>query len=266
MIKVVNGKKLALEKERTLKQKVRLLNQREINPAMAVLFFENDRAGRLYSKLKQEAGKRIGIRVIRMPVNSKRQLKNMLVMFSKDKKIDGIVVQYPGLGWAKKILMSKNKFIFWWQKLIKRIPRHKDIDGLRDDSGFDMGAVKAVEEILKRYAQKGRAAIVGAKGFTGRKIITRLDRLGYVVKGLDIRDDLKIEAGKADILITATGVKNLIKSEMVKKGAMVIDLGWPEAEVDFEAVKKRAGVITPVPGGVGPLTVVNLLENLVNKW
>jgi len=119
--------------------------------------------------------------------------------------------------------------------------------------------VKAVEKILYKFKldRAGKHIVVVGRGMIGRQLAARFEVQELSSKDKNLQEKVK----EADVLITACGRQGLIKA--VKPGAIVIDLGWPKGDVDFAAVKNIAGWITPVPGGVGPVTVICLLENLV---
>ena len=142
---------------------------------------------------------------------------------------------------------------------------------MQDDSQFISPLVKAVLEVLKRAGKylpndhDSEVVIVGYKGFEGRKIYRVLKEMGYKVSGIarNTKDfESKIES--ADLIISATGVAGLIKAKMVKKGSVLIDIGFPGGDIEKEAYKK-ASFVSPVPGGVGPMTIICLLENLIDN-
>ncbi len=188
----------------------------------------------------------------------------MIEFLNKDKDIHGIVMQRPGMLWGKKHGMSRDSFEVWWEEIVKKIELAKDVDGLREDSSFTLAAVKAVTHFDEDI--KGEVVVVGSKGLMGRRLVEFLSKDSSLkVCGVDLKDDLSIVLKKADIVISATGKKGLIKKEMVKDKVVVIDMGWPRGDVDFDEVVKKAKLITPVPGGIGPLTVVSLLESLVDS-
>ncbi|MFH0943016.1 MAG: bifunctional 5,10-methylenetetrahydrofolate dehydrogenase/5,10-methenyltetrahydrofolate cyclohydrolase [Candidatus Beckwithbacteria bacterium] len=246
MTLIIDGVKLALAKEAQLKEAKGL--------KLKILVYADDQAGRLYSRLKQEAGKRLGIEV-------ETSYEDKLEDWSQDPAVQGIMVQRPGLAWAKKKGMTENEFESWWQVLINKIDRKKDVDGLRDDSPFIQATVRAVEEILqsiKYDTSQGKTVIVG-KGMVGKKLSQRLSALNISSRSKDLGATTKI----ADLLVSVCGREKIIREEMVKDGAVVIDVGWPKGEVDFETVKLKTKAITPVPGGVGPVSVICLLENLI---
>lgn len=125
-------------------------------------------------------------------------------------------------------------------------------------------AVVSVLESAKVDLAGKRIVIVGSRGFVGEPLFDYLRGQGLNVAGVDKETkNLAAVTREAGILISATGVPNLIKKEMVKEGAAVIDVGYPKPDIDFERIKKIASFITPVPGGVGPLTVISLLENVL---
>ncbi|MEK7513781.1 MAG: bifunctional 5,10-methylenetetrahydrofolate dehydrogenase/5,10-methenyltetrahydrofolate cyclohydrolase, partial [Patescibacteria group bacterium] len=231
------------EKEAQLKPKVKP------GTKLAILVFKDDQAGQVYSRLKQEAGKRLGIEVITSSDTGK------LTEWNQDELIQGVMIQRPGY--------RGKEFEKQWAQLVETIVPSKDVDGLRENSPFIQATVRAVEVILKTvpFRNGTEKIVVVGRGMVGRKLAVRL-------KGLELssRDkDLKNKTREADILISCTGREKLITAEMVKPGATVIDVGWPKGDVDFAVVKNVAGAITPVPGGVGPVTVVCLLENLANS-
>lgn len=238
MVKIIDGEKLAREKEALLKPRVKP------GTKLAILVFDDDRAGQVYSRLKAEAAGRLGIEVI------KSNDPAMIPKWNQDDSIQGIMIQRPGY--------RGKEFEEQWVKLVSQIDPKKDVDGLRDDSPFIQATVRAVESLIK---DKNKKIVIVGRGMVGRKLAARLQGLELSSKD----KDLKTKTKTADILISCTGREKLITAEMVKPGATVIDVGWPKGDVDFDQVKKVAGAITPVPGGVGPMTVICLLENLVNS-
>lgn len=262
---IVDGNKLALEKEGELKKKIKSL---KIKPKLVVLVLANDKAGLLYSELKKQAAERIGIDLRRVIVETGEELFEQVRRYSLDETVDGVVVQYPGFKVVRELAIE-------WDKLVSLIDKEKDVDGLRDDSEFELGAVKAVVELVcenlplllpLRSGNSGSSiVVVGAKGFVGKRMVEAFKDKNFRVVGVDKDDDLVSECKRADILVSCTGKTGIVTKEMVKDGAMVIDVGWPKGDVCFDEVYKQASLITPVPGGIGPLTVVYLLENLVNS-
>lgn len=235
MAEIIDGVKIAREIEARLKIPTPA-------PCLAVLVFKDDAAGQLYARLKAEAARRLGIKFIQS------EDETIIGKWNQDDSIHGILIQRPAY--------RGEKFEAHWQELVNKIAPQKDVDGLRPDSPFVPATVRAVELILKSIAAAGKMLIIG-RGIIGRALAKRLN-----AKSISSKDkNLEVESRKADILITACGRGNLIK--IVKPGAVVIDVGWPKGDVDFDSVKAVVRAITPVPGGVGPVTVVCLLENLL---
>lgn len=252
--KIIDGEELAYQKEVKLAKKVAKLKSKGKELILAIIVFRVDKAGQLYSRLKQEMGERVGIQVKIYIVETNEQAKALVKKLSGNQKLGGIVVQYPGGQLVKKLEVD-------WEGIVSLIDKKKDVDGLRKDSKYQQATVKAVGEILP--LRSGNIVVVGAKGFVGKRLVEYLKKKGHKVRAIDIGDDLVTECSKADLLISATGQANLIGPKCIKKGAVVIDVGWPRGEVQLEKVVKKVRAITPVPGGVGPLTVVSLLENLI---
>jgi methylenetetrahydrofolate dehydrogenase (NADP+)/methenyltetrahydrofolate cyclohydrolase len=209
---------------------------------LGIIVFDDDAAGQVYSRLKAEAAQRIGIKIIKSNHDS------VIEKWNQDKSVHGILIQRPGY--------RGEEFEKYWERLVLKIAPEKDVDGLRPDSKFLPATVKAIERILESLSARGEILIVG-RGVIGRALSKRLN-----VKNISSHDpNLNSLCQTADILISACGREGVIKT--VKPGAVVIDAGWPKADVDFAAVRETAQVVTPVPGGVGPVTVISLLENLL---
>jgi methylenetetrahydrofolate dehydrogenase (NADP+) / methenyltetrahydrofolate cyclohydrolase len=201
-----------------------------------------------------------------------------------------------GVGESQKFFEDGNKKSFsfkdWWQQLVQTIDISKDVDGLhpdtlaaiKDGTWQEQGRVlpatcQAVLEILEQagvlapkkvggQASIPRFTIIGRSDLLGKPLYFELKNRGYQAellgkKELQARVDRKSYLKETDVLVSATGVNKLITAEMIKDGAVVIDVGEPMPDVDFESVKQKASFITPVPGGVGPMTVVSLLANCV---
>src|SRR3989344_5000265 len=253
MVFVVDGKKLAEAKEKELKG-------REIKAQLVSIVLKDDSAGQLYTRLKKEAAGRIGVHFVveNVPKFSVDALLPVIEKYSKDGETAGIIIQRPGGLWRQEQSLDRAKFEADWNQLVAAIAPEKDVDGLRPDSKFTMATVKAVEAILESVKAKGKIVVVGSAGLVGRILVKKLKATGVDLE----TKDLAAVTSQADILISATGQAGLVKADMVKKGAVVIDVGWSKAGVDFEAGVQKAAGITPGPGGVGPLTVICLLENL----
>ncbi len=269
MVQIFDGQKLAQEKEKKLQEKVVAFQKKfGVTPKLASIIVGDDQASHLYLGLKEKAAKRVGILFEKKAFPAEADEKEIYKAFkdlNQDDEVHGIIVQMP---------LPKKFDPFW---LVSKIDPEKDVDCLTPEnlgllvSGkpfFLPATVKAVMEIIKRSKKKiqgSRVVIVGAGNLVGKPLALHLNNLGATVTVCDeFTKNLGESTKQGDILVSATGVPGLIKKEMVKERAVVIDVGSPKAEVDFEGVKKVASLITPVPGGVGPLTVVCLLENLLD--
>ncbi len=254
-----DGKQFAQNKEKELKAKVGKL---KVKPQLVTVLVGNDKASVIYTKLKADAAKRVGINFVVKKFDAKvepQEIMNLIEKLNSDKKVNGIMVQLPlPLAFKKQT-----------PKILKTISKEKDVDGLVSGSPFTPAAVKAVMQILDvathslPYFGK-KAAVIGAKGTVGAKIVKELQKLGFKVCECEIDTrDLYAKLHQLDVIVSATGEPGLIKGEMVKEGVIAIDVGAPVGDLD-KLVGERASFVTPVPGGVGPVTIVNLLENLVD--
>lgn len=205
-----------------------------------------------YVRLKREMGERLGVMITVLFAKNPGELKNIVVDANNDETVDGILVQLPISGATGEDV----------EEILCSINPMKDIDGLNPKSRFIPAVVRATERVMEIFNldQEQTIAVVGSLGRVGKRMRERLVDLGYEVAGFDKGDTLT-ELSKFDVVISATGVGGLIKEEMVKDGFVGIDLGYPTGDFSKEAFDK-ANKITPVPGGVGPLTVVSLYENL----
>jgi len=191
---------------------------------------------------------------------------------NNDPTLDGIMIQLP---------LGSNVNDFDREKIISTIDSSKDVDGMKEGSGFTAPVVLAVLRALKEagnyleLSSKSLSILVlGSHGFVGRKIMnnlvdrergTKLTGLGnYELMGIDIEsiNRLKDEVKRADVVITTTGTSGLISADWVKNSFVGIDVGAPDAEF-AEGCSEKASFMTPVPGGVGPLTISYLLGNLL---
>ena len=253
MANIFDGRQLATAKEAKLKEEVSLLKQKGITPKLVSIVVGDDSASKLYVSLKKKAAEKIGARLEIKKFQasiSVDQLIKLIKNLNNGKSVHGVMVQLP----LPSNFSEKDR-----DQIINSISAKKDVDGMGDDSPFLTPVVKAVIEVIRqanKYLPTDREAnvlVVGAGGFIGKKIVK-------VLKEMDYR--IKKETLQADILISATGEPELIKKDMVKEGAVVIDVGAPIGDVDKE-VYQKASFITPVPGGIGSVTIACLLENLV---
>ena len=271
---IIDGKAIATKRLEELGRKVVRLR---VKPKLAAIIVGDDPGSEMYVRMKAKRAGEVGIvsEVIRFKTNvSGSELIKQIQELNDDRTVTGILVQLPLPG-------SLNT-----EEVLQAINPKKDVDGLTGKSQFLPATVKAVliclESALEIDAKQNRAivqnglanylkgkitTVIGQGKLVGKKLADYLEGKGLRVRRCDINTrDLSLVTREADVLVVATGVSNLIKADMVKPGAIVIDCGAPKAEVDFDEVSKVALAITPVPGGVGPLTVVSLLENTLEAY
>lgn len=292
---VFDGKKFARQKEKALKiETKRLTKKLGFRPKLVAIMVGDNPASQLYLRKKSEAARRIGIELEKkeFPAHTKPdKIISFINSINADPKVAGVMVQLP----LPKELGVKSQEL----GVLDSIEPSKDVDCLTSENlgrlminqpRFLPATVKAVLETiyyafsrccnsdqhpvlirfehrdfedLRGFLRGKDAVVVGAGRLVGMPLVVVLSNLGATVticrsKTKSLADFTK----RADILVCATGVPGLIKKAMVKKGVVVVDVGALKAEVDFAQVKKVASFITPVPGGVGPMTVICLLENV----
>jgi methylenetetrahydrofolate dehydrogenase (NADP+) / methenyltetrahydrofolate cyclohydrolase len=206
-----------------------------------------------YVRLKREMGERLGVSVRVCVANGPDEVVKLIRESNTDTSINGILVQLPILGVDKDSLID----------ILSEIDPDKDVDGLNPKSSFVPAVILAVEKVLDESGidnMEEAVAVVGSAGMVGRRIVNYLEEIGYAVSGFEQGDDLSL-LSDFDVVIGATGEEFVIRENMVKPGFVAIDLGYPRPNFEAQAVVK-ARFATPVPGGVGPLTVVGLYVNL----
>ncbi|NOX15478.1 MAG: bifunctional methylenetetrahydrofolate dehydrogenase/methenyltetrahydrofolate cyclohydrolase FolD [Epsilonproteobacteria bacterium] len=269
---LIDGKALSQKIRLNVKKEIDVLDSIGITPGLAVILVGDDPASKTYVSMKEKACEEAGIYSIvhKMPSSiSQDKILEILDMMNHNDYIDGILVQLP---------LPKN---INTTKIIEAINHEKDVDGFhpfnvgRLVSGLDsfvpctpLGVIKMLEEY--KIDPKGLdICIVGASDIVGKPLLNLLLNAGATVDICHIHTkDLKAHTQKADVVIVGVGKVNLITKEMVKDGAIVIDIGINRlkngklvGDVDFENVAPKCSHITPVPGGVGPMTIAMLLEN-----
>ena len=250
--KIFDGRAAAAEIEERLAQVVAGMDKK---PKLVSIVVGDDKASHLYVDLKGEAAKRVGIDFEKVEYKNIDGLIDRIEDLNKDRSVAGIMVQMP----LPDIVRHKT------MEVVSAIAPEKDVDGLTGKSKFLPATVKAVLKILDDRCQVSdkKIVVVGRSMVVGRPLAQELMRRGTEVTVAHSQTaDLGEVTRGAEILISATGKPGLITADMVKSGAVVIDVGEPKGYV-AEDVYKVASFITPVPGGVGPMTVACLLENVM---
>jgi len=284
--KIIDGKQVAAEMRAELKSETAKLKDKGIVPGLAVVLVGDDPASKSYVTAKEKACEEIGIYSDdnRLPVDtSEEQLLKLVDKLNKDPKINGILVQLP---LPKHINESK---------VLLAIDTDKDVDGFHPmnvgkmvvgERAFLPCTPHGVIQMLLRSNVKldgAEVVVVGRSNIVGKPVANMLIQKAKTgnatVTVCHTRTkNLAEHVKRADIIIAAAGRPNTITADMVKTGAVVIDVGVNRIEdstkksgfrlvgdVDFEAVKEKASLITPVPGGVGPMTITMLLYNTVES-
>ena len=269
---IIDGKKTAEKLREDLKKKIiDLKSTFNSVPGLTVILVGDDPASKIYVKNKEKFSKEVGMNseVIRYPKNVEESvILDKIMELNKDKKISGILVQLP----LPKHISKK--------KVIETILPTKDVDGFHPvnvgnlSSGYDssipctpLGCFLLLKKVEKNLSGK-HAVIIGRSNLNGKPMAQLLLKENCTVTITHSKTkDLKEECLKADIIVAAAGKPKLVKGDWIKKNAIVIDVGINKTEsgivgdVDFDEVSKVARAITPVPGGVGPMTIACLLNN-----
>ncbi len=272
-MQLIDGKSLANKVQTYVTTEVEKLKQeKNIVPGLAVILIGDDPASHAYVKMKAKACEKVGFYSIthHMPDTiSQNEIIATIEMMNSNPRIDGILVQLP---------LPQHVDT---DKILEVIDPKKDVDGFhpynvgRLVTKLDcfvactpLGVMKMFEEY--NIELKGQdVCVVGASNIVGKPMAALLLNADATVTVTHIHTkDLKSHTSIADIIIVGVGVPKLIKEDMVKEGAIVIDIGINRldngnlvGDVDFEAVSKKCSYITPVPGGVGPMTIAMLLSN-----
>ena len=269
---IIDGKKEAEVLSHKIKNEIISLKEKTNKvPSLSVILIGNYTPSEIYVKNKVKKSKEVGINsdVIRYPENvSEKEILRKIIELNEDNKVSGILIQLP---LPKQI----NK-----EKIINLIHPSKDVDGFHPinvgnlASGYHaiipctpLGCSLLIKKIEKNLSGK-HAVIIGRSILNGKPMAQLLLRENCTVTIVHSKTkNIKDECLKADILVVAIGVPNFIKKDWVKEGSIVIDVGINKLEnkivgdVKFEDVKEKVKAITPVPGGVGPMTIACLLKN-----
>ncbi len=270
--RVIDGRKIAQGIEAEVKKEVeKFVQEKGIKPALATILVGEHPPSKLYVKLKHWACKRVGIASEdhKFPAETKQEeIVELIETLNKRPEIHGILVQLP----LPKHIDER--------EVMMRIAPEKDVDGFNPlnmgkmfigREGFvpctPKGIIRALEE-FDIDPQGKEVVVVGHSNVVGKPAATMLLNRNATVKVCHVfTKDLKSHTREADILIVATGVRGLIKADFVKEGAMVFDVGitWQDekvyGDVDFDDVLPKVKLISPVPGGVGPMTIAILMEH-----
>ena len=273
---LIDGKKISQQRIEAVAQAVKARQEKGLHtPCLAVVLVGDDPASAVYVRNKKLACQKSGIESRSYELPSETTQDDLLKLVDElngDSAVDGILVQLPLPAHIDS------------QAVLERIVPHKDVDGFHP---YNVGRLvvkmplmrpctpKGVMTLLEAYGidPKGKkAVIVGASNIVGRpQALELLLSRATVTICHSATQNLADEVAAADILVVGVGIPNFVKGEWVKPGAVVIDVGINRlddgslcGDVEFDVAKERASMITPVPGGVGPMTIVTLLENTLH--
>jgi len=250
-MKYIDGKSIAERIEKSLKHEVKRLTY---TPGLGVILVGNDPASHIYVKRKEEAAERIGIRVVKHELPSEtpeKQVIELVKQFNADLSINGILVQLP---LPKKINTGR---------VIAAISSNKDADGFLPKSKVLSPTHQAILKLMQasKKSFKNKKYFIFANSDIFQKPLSEL----LVKKGLKPAS----KSTDADFVITAKGSPEFLRAGKIKKGVVIIDVGTTRVngklfgDVDQKSMAKKASCLSPVPGGVGPLTVIFLLKNVI---
>ncbi len=270
---IIDGKKVAEKIKSKIKTEIA---EKNIETCLAVILVGKDPASEIYVNHKNKACLELGIesKSFKLTANTKEtELLELINRLNKDSKINGILVQLP-----LPDHIDKNK-------IIEAISPDKDVDGFHPvnvaklysgEKCFVPCTPAGIMELLKEYnidPKDKNAVVVGDSAIVGKPIAELLHQAGATVTVCnDQTKDLAKNTKQADILVTATGVKNLITKKMIKPEVVIIDVGIIHegnkifGDVDFQNTKEITSYITPVPGGVGPMTIAMLMKNCLKAY
>lgn len=272
--KVLNGKELATKIKEELKFEVEELKSKNINPGLAVIIVGNDPASRVYVNSKKKACEEVGIKSFEYALDEnigEEELIDLIHKLNRDERVNGILVQLP---LPKHI--DEDKVIF-------AIDVQKDVDAFHPvnvgrlmigDPQFLPCTPAGIMELIKESGidvTGKECVVVGRSNIVGKPMaMLLLSKNGTVTVCHSKTKDIEEVCKRADILVVAVGKPEIIKANCIKPGAVVIDVGVNRLEnkklvgdVEFESAKTIASAITPVPGGVGPMTIAMLMKNTV---
>ncbi len=273
-MQILDGKSLSVKIKNKVKEDVNKLKSQGITPGLAVVIIGDDPASHTYVRMKEKACEEVGIYSIlhKMPADiSEDKIIETIEMMNKNPNIDGILIQLP---LPKHVNTTR---------VLQTVTASKDVDGFHP---FNVGKLAlgldtftpctplGVMKLLKEYDINPKGldtCIVGASDIVGKPMMNLLLNADATVDICHIyTKDLKSHTLRADLLIVGVGKPDLITEDMIKDGAIVIDIGINRLEsgklvgdVSYEKASAKCSYITPVPGGVGPMTIAMLLENTI---
>ncbi|NLM96358.1 MAG: bifunctional methylenetetrahydrofolate dehydrogenase/methenyltetrahydrofolate cyclohydrolase FolD [Halanaerobiaceae bacterium] len=276
LLKIINGKEIAQKIYSELREEVKILEKEGRAPGLAVVLVGSDPASQTYVRSKERIAGELGFfsKVFREKEDiSQQELQDLIKRLNQDREIDGILVQLP----LPEHIDEKT--------IIEAIDPYKDVDGFhplntgrlfsgqRDSFRFEACTPLGIMELLEREGieiEGKKAVVVGRSNIVGKPLAhLLLERNATVTICHSRTRDLAKETREADILIAAVGKAALITGDMVKDGVVAIDVGINRVDgkltgdLDFDSVKEKAACITPVPGGVGPMTIAMLMKNTI---
>lgn len=276
MAKIIDGKQISLDIKNELKEKVAKYKEQGIEITLAVVKVGNDPASAVYVRNKEKACEYVGInsKTLALPEETtEEELLNVVKELNEDKNVNGILVQLP---LPKHIDESK---------VLLTIDSTKDVDGFHPvnvgkmvigEDTFLPCTPAGIIEMIKRTdidIEGKECVVIGRSNIVGKPMAMLMLKENATVTIAHSRTkDLKEVTKRADIIVAAIGKAKFVTADYVKEGTVVIDVGMDRDEngklcgdVDFESVSKVASAITPVPGGVGPMTVTMLLVNCLRS-
>lgn len=258
----IDGRKIAREILDELKLKIQNLN---VTPTLAIILVGDNPQSVAYIEQKELKATRIGARVIIKKLDDKiseSELLNIVRNLNNNSEVHGIIIQRP--------VPNINS-----EKLDPSVIPEKDVDGFNPASNFEPPIAKAIIKILKsvepNFTNK-KIAIIGRGETGGKPIIKTFEKMGIDFSVIDSKSkNPELITKFADIIISAVGKPNILNSETIKKGSIILSVGLHKAsdeklhgDYDESEIERTASFYTPTPGGVGPVNVACLLENLVN--
>jgi methylenetetrahydrofolate dehydrogenase (NADP+)/methenyltetrahydrofolate cyclohydrolase len=286
--KIIDGKEIAFKMRQEIAKEVKKLKKKfDVTPTLAVILVGNDPASEVYVGNKEKSAHAVSMNSLQFKMSqdtSQEELIEKINELNNDKNVHGILVQLP----LPKHIDAK--------KVIHAIDPDKDVDGFNilnvgklssgDIEGVDgalipctpLGCIHLLKSVAGKDLSGLKTLVIGTSNIVGRPLARLLMQESCTVTIANrSTKDLKAECLAADVIFSATGVVNLVKADMVKKNAIIIDIGINRikdlngnsrlvGDVDFDNVKELASFITPVPGGVGPMTIAYLLKNTLNCY